>query len=116
MFLPPSIFDKDGQFVKISVAAIPYLSFGPTRMTFRANNNRRIPLMTTTQGLLELGDLPLRPTIQQAAEFLGVNEKTIRNRLADRSLTGYRVGPRAIRVDRDSLIALASRPLIPASF
>jgi excisionase family DNA binding protein len=72
--------------------------------------------MTTAQGSFELDDLPARPTIQQAADFLGVNEKTIRNRLADRSLKGYRVGPRAIRVDRDSLIALASRPLIPVSF
>jgi excisionase family DNA binding protein len=84
-------------------------------MTFQRYNIRRgLRLMATTPGTFDQDGLPPRPTVKQAAEFLGVNEKTIRNRLADRSLAGYRVGPRSVRVDRDSLIALASRPLIPA--
>lgn len=42
-------------------------------------------------------------TIEDAAERLGVNPKTIRRRIADGSLTGYRMGPRLIRVDADEL-------------
>jgi len=77
-------------------------------MTPRSLN---FPVMTTTRSSVEPEDLSARPTIQQSAEFLGVTPKTIRNRLADGSLRGYRIGPRAIRIDRDSLIALATRPL-----
>lgn len=49
-------------------------------------------------------------TIQQAAEAIGVTDKTIRRRISEGTLLAYRVGPRAIRVDRDSLLTLA-RPL-----
>lgn len=52
-------------------------------------------------------------TIADAAEFARVNPKTIRRRIADGSLTGYRIGPRAIRVDLDELDGLL-RP-IPAA-
>jgi excisionase family DNA binding protein len=51
--------------------------------------------------------------MKQAAQFWGVNEKTIRRRIADGTLLAYRVGPRAIRVDRDSLLKLA-RPVVAA--
>ena len=54
--------------------------------------------------------LPLMLTIKASADALGVVEKTIRRRIADQSLLAYRVGPRAIRVDRDSLLKLA-RPM-----
>ena len=54
--------------------------------------------------------LPAVLTIQQAAQAFGTCDKTIRRRIADGSLLAYRVGPRAIRVDRDSLLALA-RPM-----
>ncbi len=51
--------------------------------------------------------LPYRPTIQQAAEYLNVNPKSIRRYISQGRLTAVRVGPRLIRVERDSLIALA---------
>jgi excisionase family DNA binding protein len=41
---------------------------------------------------------------------MGTCDRTIRRRIADGSLLAYRIGPRAIRVDRDSLLALA-RPM-----
>lgn len=55
-------------------------------------------------------NLPAHLTIKQAAAATGFSEKTIRRRLADGTLKGYRVGPRAIRVDRGSLISML-RPL-----
>lgn len=39
-------------------------------------------------------------SIDAAAEICGVHRVTIRRRIADGSLTGYRVGPRYIRVDQ----------------
>jgi excisionase family DNA binding protein len=59
-----------------------------------------------------LESLPSSPSIQQAADALGVSYNTIRRRIADGSLRAYRVGPRVIRVDRDSLIELARSQVI----
>lgn len=50
--------------------------------------------------------LPAQPTIKQTAEFFGVDEKTIRRWIAQGRLTAYRVGPRLIRVERDSILML----------
>lgn len=52
-------------------------------------------------------------SIQQAAAECSVSSKTIRRRIADGSLTAYRLGPRVIRVDHAELTALL-RP-IPAA-
>lgn len=52
-------------------------------------------------------DLPVRPTIKQCAAHWGVSEKTVRRYIAEGRLTAYRVGLRSIRVDRDSVLALA---------
>lgn len=49
-------------------------------------------------------------SIQHAAEYADVHPKTIRRRIADSSLTGYRMGPRVIRVDLDEVDALL-RPI-----
>lgn len=38
-------------------------------------------------------------SIQQAAEYAAISPKTLRRRVADGSITGYRAGPRLIRVD-----------------
>jgi excisionase family DNA binding protein len=38
-------------------------------------------------------------TQQEAAEYLGVTDRTIRQMIADGRLTGYRNGPRLIRID-----------------
>lgn len=50
--------------------------------------------------------LPPNPTISQTAEFFGVDEKTIRRWIAQGRLTAYRVGPRLIRIDRESIAKL----------
>jgi excisionase family DNA binding protein len=44
------------------------------------------------------------------AEHVGVSEKTLRRWIAGGILTGYRVGPRMIRVDLDELEAIM-RPI-----
>jgi excisionase family DNA binding protein len=53
-------------------------------------------------------ELPPHPTQKQAAEFIGVDVKTIRRWISQGRLTAYRVGPRLIRVDRESILKLAS--------
>jgi excisionase family DNA binding protein len=40
--------------------------------------------------------------------FIGVDEKTVRRWISQGRLTAYRVGPRLIRVDRESILKLAS--------
>lgn len=52
-------------------------------------------------------------TLAHAADILSLDEKTIRRYVAAGRLIGYRVGPRAIRVDAAEVEALA-RP-IPAA-
>ena len=47
------------------------------------------------------------PSPQQLARELGVSVKTVRRRIADGSIRAYRIGPRLIRVERDSLAGLA---------
>lgn len=44
-------------------------------------------------------------TLSAAADEYGVSVKTIRRRIADGTLTGYRIGPRLIRVDLNELAA-----------
>ena len=58
-------------------------------------------------------ELPKKPTIKQSAQYLNVSEKTIRRRISEGALLAYRVGPQAIRVDRESLLNLA-RPVVAA--
>lgn len=52
-------------------------------------------------------------SIQHTAEYADVNVKTIRRRISDGSLTGYRMGPRLIRVDLREVDALL-RPIASA--
>nr|WP_237211713.1 helix-turn-helix domain-containing protein [Rhodococcus ruber] len=52
-------------------------------------------------------------SVAQAAEELGVCGRTIRNRISDGTITGYRLGPRLLRVDLDELDALL-RPVATA--
>lgn len=49
-------------------------------------------------------------SINQAAEYAAVCTKTIRRRISDGSLTGYRMGSRVIRVDLNELDQLL-RPI-----
>ncbi len=54
------------------------------------------------------GALPPQPTISQTAEYFGVDAKTVRRWISQGRLTAYRLGPRLIRVDRESIRKLAS--------
>ncbi|MBA3719857.1 MAG: excisionase family DNA-binding protein [Nocardioidaceae bacterium] len=51
---------------------------------------------------------------QEAARRYNVSTKSIRRRVADGSITGYRVGPRLIRLDLDEVEAALLVP-IPAA-
>lgn len=51
--------------------------------------------------------------IPAGAEYIGVCERTIRRYIAAGRLTGYRVGPKLIRVDLNELDALLAP--IPAA-
>jgi len=48
--------------------------------------------------------------IAEAADYIGANPRTIRRYIASGRLTGYRVGPRLIRVDLNEVDALL-RPI-----
>jgi excisionase family DNA binding protein len=48
-------------------------------------------------------------SIQDAAEYLGVTDRTIRQMIADGRLTGYRSGTRLVRLDLNEINA-AMRP------
>lgn len=48
-------------------------------------------------------------TIAEAAEFAGISTRTIRRYIAAGLITGYRVGPRLIRVDLNELGRFISR-------
>jgi excisionase family DNA binding protein len=45
--------------------------------------------------------LPIRDfvSIEQAANYTGLSNQTLRRRIADGTLTGYRAGPKLVRVD-----------------
>jgi excisionase family DNA binding protein len=45
-------------------------------------------------------------SIAEAADLVGTSTRTVRRRIADGSLTGYRMGPRLIRVDLAELDAM----------
>ncbi len=49
-------------------------------------------------------------SIPSAADYLGVSTKTIRRYIASGHVTGYRAGPRLIRVDLNELDAML-RPI-----
>ncbi|MDG4665139.1 helix-turn-helix domain-containing protein [Mycobacterium sp. 236(2023)] len=55
-------------------------------------------------------ELPPHVSIQQAATWLDVDPKTIRRYIAAGTISAKRIGPRLIRVERDSLAAFG-RPL-----
>lgn len=53
--------------------------------------------------------------LTRAAEYLGVSDKTLRRMIASGVVTGYRAGPRLIRVDLNELDAML-RPIPSATF
>ena len=50
-------------------------------------------------------------SLAEAAEYLGVSTKTVRQLIADGRLTGYRLGPKLIRVDIDEIDEHLMRPM-----
>jgi excisionase family DNA binding protein len=50
-------------------------------------------------------------SIEDAAARLGITARTIRRRIADGTLTGYRVGTKTIRVARDEVDDKLLRPI-----
>jgi hypothetical protein len=54
-------------------------------------------------------DLPPRLSIKQTAIFHDIDEKTVRRYIAKGWLTAHRIGPRLIRLDRDSVLNLGRR-------
>jgi len=55
--------------------------------------------------------LPALLTIGQVADATGLSTKTIRRRVSDGTFLAHRIGPRAIRIERDSVLALFARPM-----
>jgi len=55
--------------------------------------------------------LPALLSIAQVADATGFSCKTIRRRCADDTLRWHRIGPRCIRIERDSVLALLRSPL-----
>ncbi|MET8428354.1 helix-turn-helix domain-containing protein [Nocardia sp. NPDC059091] len=67
----------------------------------RSRSSLKVPIKPTP------GGAPL-VTIQEAAKTVSVTERTVRNWISNGLLTGYRFGPKIIRVDREELLALAT--------
>lgn len=55
---------------------------------------------------MEVYALPARPTIKQAAEHLNCSTTHVRRLIAGGKLKASRIGKRAIRLERDSVLAL----------
>jgi excisionase family DNA binding protein len=55
--------------------------------------------------------LPALLSINQVADATGFSTKTIRRRVSDGTLLAHRIGPRCIRIERDSVLALLDSPL-----
>lgn len=49
-------------------------------------------------------------SIADAAEYIGVTPRTIRQMIADGRITGYRNGPRLIRVDLNEIDDVVMQP------
>jgi excisionase family DNA binding protein len=54
--------------------------------------------------------LPLLPSAKQAANYVGVDPKTVRRWISQGRLSAKRIGPRLIRLDRDEVLQLG-RPV-----
>lgn len=50
-------------------------------------------------------------SLEQAAEYAGVSPRTVRRYVAAGRLTGYRVGPRLIRLDISEVDAMLRQPI-----
>jgi excisionase family DNA binding protein len=55
--------------------------------------------------------LPALLSIAQVADATGLSTRTIRRRISDETLRAHRIGPRTIRIERDSVLALLVEPI-----
>ncbi len=55
--------------------------------------------------------MPQLLTMGEAADISRLSVATLRRRISEGSLAAHRVGPRVLRVDRDSLLALIGSPI-----
>jgi excisionase family DNA binding protein len=63
-----------------------------------------------------ISETPQRVSLIVAAGALGCSTKTVRRYIAEGRLTGYRMGPRLIRIDLNEIDALLSPiPTVQAS-
>jgi excisionase family DNA binding protein len=60
---------------------------------------------------LQHAGLPALLSISQVANATGLSTKTIRRRVADGTFLAHRIGPRCIRIERDSVLALLQSPM-----
>jgi excisionase family DNA binding protein len=51
--------------------------------------------------------LPALLSIAQVAEATGLSDKTIRRRIDDGTFKAHRIGPRILRIERDSILGAA---------
>ncbi len=68
-----------------------------------------MPTATPNRSVQRLESRHRLESISNAAEYLGVCTKTIRRWIAEGRLTGYRAGPKLIRVDLNELDAMLHR-------
>lgn len=50
-------------------------------------------------------------SLDEAAQYFGCSTKTLRRRIADGTITGYRSGPRAVRIDLNEAENALLRPI-----
>lgn len=55
--------------------------------------------------------MPQLLTMSEAAAISRLSVATLRRRISEGALAAHRVGPRVLRVDRDSLLALIGSPI-----
>jgi len=69
-----------------------------------------MPTATPNKAVRRIESRHRLESITNAAEYLGVSTKTIRRWIADGLISGYRAGPKLIRVDLTELDAML-RPI-----
>ena len=80
----------------------------------RLTSRRRHIIITTPSPKAEAGSA--KASLAEVADALGCSTKTVRRYIADGRLTGYRMGPRLIRVDMAEVAAMLSPiPTVQAS-
>lgn len=65
-----------------------------------------LPPLTDEEYDAMAAELPRWVTIRQAAEYYQISGHTVRKMIANGDLKAERIGPRSIRIDRDSLLEL----------